>query len=199
MISRRQFLSALAAGATVPFSTSSWASANPVQEIIAKFDSVKTISGGFVQFEPRGSQSEGSFGISRPGKAVFDYSGGGLKMISDGRSVGINNRKLGTWDLYPLSKTPLKLLLGTGIDLRPLIKLSKEGSSTISFLMADKQALGDFTVEMVFDKESHELRQWTTVDQRGLETTVVVYDVAFNKPLPASLFRIPYGEIRTLK
>ena len=41
----------------------------------------------------------------------------GGEAVADGNSVVISNTKLRTADLYPLSKTPLKLLLDDRIDL----------------------------------------------------------------------------------
>ena len=64
-----------------------------------------------MQFGPRGEQTGGKFYIQRPGKIRFNYEApSGFRVISDGKSVVIDNRKLNTMDLYPLSKTPLKLL-----------------------------------------------------------------------------------------
>jgi hypothetical protein len=88
------------------------------QKIADHFSSVKSMTGEFVQFGPKGEQSGGKFFLERPGKIRFNYDGASnFKVISDGRSVIILNKKLNTSDLYPLSKTPLKLLLDTKIDL----------------------------------------------------------------------------------
>ena len=76
------------------------------------------MSGEFVQFGPRGEQTGGKFYIQRPGKIRFNYEApSAYQVISDGKSVVIDNSKLNTLDLYPLSKTPLKLLLDDRIDL----------------------------------------------------------------------------------
>ena len=88
------------------------------QQIADHFSRVRSMTGEFVQFGPRGDQTGGTFYIQRPGKIRFNYSKPSpIRVISDGDSVVINNRKLDTWDIYPLSKTPLKLLLGNKIDL----------------------------------------------------------------------------------
>src|SRR5690606_17141081 len=88
------------------------------QRIADHFSSVRTMAGEFVQFGPNGEQTGGKFFLERPGKVRFNYDGkSNFRVISDGRSVVILNMKLRTSDLYPLSKTPLKLLLADRIDL----------------------------------------------------------------------------------
>ncbi len=44
------------------------------QQIANQFSSVKTLTGDFVQFGPRGEQTEGTFYIERPGKIRFNYN-----------------------------------------------------------------------------------------------------------------------------
>src|SRR5690606_20556595 len=87
------------------------------QKIADHFSSVRTMTGEFVQFGPRGEQSGGTFYIERPGKIRFNYNNSPIRVISDGNQVVINNRKLDTWDLYALSTTPLNLLLADRINL----------------------------------------------------------------------------------
>src|SRR5262245_17354242 len=88
------------------------------QKIADHFSSVQTMAGEFVQFGPRGEQTGGKFYIQRPGKLRFNYAKpSSTTVVSDGRSVVIENVKLRTADLYPLSRTPLKLLLDDRIDL----------------------------------------------------------------------------------
>ena len=89
------------------------AASNTAQKIADHFAAVKSMTGEFVQFGPRGEQTGGKFYIQRPGRIRFNYEApSAYRVIADGTSVAIDNRKLNTMDVYPLSKTPLKLLLG---------------------------------------------------------------------------------------
>ncbi|MFN3635269.1 MAG: outer-membrane lipoprotein carrier protein LolA, partial [Rhizobium rhizophilum] len=119
MASRRQFVlgtAAMMACAAMPFP--SFAATGPAQQIADHFSSVRTMMGEFVQFGPRGEQTGGKFFIQRPGKLRFNYEQPSpMRVISDGKNVVIGNTKLKTWDLYPLNKTPLSLLLSERIDL----------------------------------------------------------------------------------
>ncbi|MDD9333234.1 MAG: outer-membrane lipoprotein carrier protein LolA, partial [Bartonella sp.] len=87
------------------------------QNIINHFAAIKTMTGDFVQFSPKGKMTRGTFYLERPGKIRFSYKGVPLQIISDGKSVGINNRALNTWSFYQLSQTPMKFLLGNVINL----------------------------------------------------------------------------------
>ena len=82
--------------------------AKTVARISKHFASVPTMMGEFVQFGPNGEQTGGRFFIKRPGKVRFDYTKPSPILVkADGKTVGIHNRKLKTWDFFRLSKTPL--------------------------------------------------------------------------------------------
>mgnify|MGYP001552383306 CR=1 FL=1 len=88
------------------------------QQIADHFAGIKTMTGEFVQFSPSGEQTGGKFYIERPGKLRFDYdTKNNFKVIADGQSVAVSNVRMKTYNIYPLSKTPLKLLLGNRIEL----------------------------------------------------------------------------------
>ena len=73
---------------------------------------MKTAKGRFIQVGPDGVISEGEFALKRPGKMFFDYEPPTpVKVISDGFWVAVEDEKLQTANRYPLSETPLKILL----------------------------------------------------------------------------------------
>lgn len=166
------------------------------REIAAHFSAIKTMTGSFIQFDANGKTTEGKFYIERPGNIRFDYSGTPLRVIADGDQVAINNRKLNTWDLYPLSKTPLKLLLGERIDLSSAnIRSVKEEPDVTTIVMGDKSVFGNSEITMLFDTASFDLRQWTIRDNDGRDTTVIVDGLRAGVQLDPGMFKIPYMEI----
>jgi outer membrane lipoprotein-sorting protein len=87
-------------------------------EISQKLATLKTLNGEFVQFNPDGTQQEGEFYIARPGKVRFQYNPPAtVSVIADGKSVLVFDKKLQTYDIWPLSQTPLRLLLDDNLDL----------------------------------------------------------------------------------
>ena len=170
------------------------AASDSAQKIADHFSSVKSMSGEFVQFGPRGEQTGGKFYIQRPGRIVFNYEKpSAFKVIADGKNVVILNNKLNTSDLYPLSKPPLKLLLDQRIDLScGQVTSVKEEADLTTIKMADKQLFGSSTITMKFDPASYELREWTITDAKGGNTTVMIYDVKTGVKIDPAVFTIDY-------
>ena len=170
------------------------------QRIADHFSSVKSMTGEFVQFGPKGEQTGGKFYLERPGKIRFNYDGSSnFQVISDGQSVVILNKKMRTSDLYPLSKTPLKLLLAERIDLSgDKVKGLKEEDDLTTIKLADKSVFGNSTITMMFDPKTYELRQWTITDAQGKDTTVMVFNVQQGGSFPADTFTIDYKLNREL-
>ncbi len=168
------------------------------QKIANHFSSVKTMMGEFVQFGPRGEQTGGKFYIARPGKLRFNYEDPSpMRVIADGRNVVIGNMKLKTWDLYPLSKTPLSLLLSDKIDLsNQKVRDVKEESDLITIVLGDKSVFGDSTITLMFDPKTFDLRQWTTTDAQNKDTTVMIFNVQSGVSLDDKVFAINYEEVR---
>ncbi|EEQ96860.1 outer membrane lipoprotein carrier protein LolA [Brucella intermedia LMG 3301] len=166
------------------------------QQIADHFSSVRTMTGEFVQFGPKGEQTGGTFYIERPGKIRFNYNNSPIRVISDGESVVINNRKLDTWDLYPLSKTPLKLLLADRIDLGGgRLQNVKQEPDMTTLVLGDKSIFGDSKITMMFDPKSYELKQWTITDAQKLDTTVMIFNVRSGVRFTDDMFKIDYQRI----
>ncbi|WEZ82168.1 outer membrane lipoprotein carrier protein LolA [Rhizobium sp. 32-5/1] len=167
------------------------------QKIADHFASVKTMSGEFVQFGPRGEQTGGKFYISRPGKIRFNYEAPSpMRVIADGKSVVIGNQKLKTWDIYPLSKTPLNLLLSNKIDLSgKMVRDVKEEADLITIVLGDKSIFGDSTITMMFDPKTYDLRQWTITDAQKKDTSVMIFNVKNGLELDEKVFQIPYDQV----
>jgi len=168
------------------------------QRIADHFSSVKTMAGEFIQFGPQGQQIGGEFFLDRPGKIRFNYEDPSpIRVISDGRSVVIGNQKLKTWDVYPLSATPLNLLLSERIDLTgSMVKEVREEPDLITIILGDKTLFGDSTITMMFDPLDYGLRQWTITDAQGRDTSVMIFNVQTGLQFSRQVFEIPYDEIR---
>lgn len=201
-MSRRVFLAGgLVAGAVmaglVPISAFAQSPGAAAQKIADHFSSVKTMQGEFVQFGPRGEQTGGKFFIQRPGMLRFNYDAPSpMRVISDGSNVVIGNSKMKTWSLYPLSKTPLSLLLSDRIDLsKKMVRNVKEEADLTTIVLGDRSLFADSTITMMFDPKSYELRQWTITDAQGKDTSVMIFNVKSGVQLDPSVFKVPYGEV----
>jgi outer membrane lipoprotein-sorting protein len=154
-------------------------------------NSIHTLKGGFVQIDPNGDLEQGEFYLAKPGRMRFEYHlPSPTLVVSDGDTVAIKNNRLKTVDRYPLTDTPLDLILSDKIDLNHNLSLTgmseQQGALVIHARSASSHAQGDISI--VFAEQPLELRQWTVVDAQGLPTTVALRDVQSGADLPGSLF-----------
>lgn len=163
-----------------------------VAEINNHFATVPTMSGEFIQFGPTGEQTGGEFYINRPGKIRFDYEEPSpIMVVSNGKTLGVRNKKLKTWSYYPLRKTPLSLLLSDRIKVTEASIRSVEAKEDVTrVVMGDKQLFGDAEITLLFDPKSYDLRQWSIKDAQGKETVVMLFNVQKNVQLSDKLFKI---------
>jgi outer membrane lipoprotein-sorting protein len=108
--------------------------------------------------------------------------------------VLVFDKKLQTYDIWPLSQTPLRLLLDSGLDLATSEKVTRVSvaSDLVEVELHDQTKFGGGTLTLVFDSATHELRQWTVTDQQGLQTMVALYNVEIGNQLAGDLFKIDY-------
>ena len=164
--------------------------------ISAKLGAVTTMNGEFVQFGPTGDRSEGKFFLERPGKVLFQYDPPTpISVISDGKSVLIHDKNLQTYDIWPLSKTPLKFLLDSTLDLAASERVESVTvePDLVRVVVVDDSRFGGGRLTLFFDAVTNELRQWTVTDEQGLETTVAIYNVEVGNELSQKIFRIDYS------
>ena len=163
-----------------------------LKEISRHFSSVPTMAGEFIQFGPKGRQTQGKFYLARPGRIRFDYAAPAtLTVRADGRTVEVHNKKLNTSDYLPLSKTPLKLLLARRINVDDrAIRSVKRDADIITVLLADKSMFGASKIALMFDANTYDLKQWTITDDQGKDTSVMIFNVQKNAKLSKRLFKV---------
>jgi outer membrane lipoprotein-sorting protein len=166
-----------------------------LKDIAAKLSAVQTMDGEFVQYNPNGDQQQGKFFIQRPGRVRFQYDPPAtLSVIADGKSVLVFDKKLQTYDIWPLSQTPLRLLLQDDLNLATSDKVTRVGVAPdlVEIEMHDDTKFSAGTLNLIFDRKDYGLRQWTVTDQQGLQTMVALYNVETGKELRPDLFKIDY-------
>jgi outer membrane lipoprotein-sorting protein len=196
-LSRRAVLAATLAAALAP--ASAFALTDEEQSVLgdisAKLSAIQTMNGEFVQFNPDGGQQQGKFFIARPGKVRFQYDPPAtISVVADGKSVLVFDKKLQTYDIWPLSQTPLRLLLDSGLDLATSEKVTRVGvaADLVEIELQDETRFSSGTLNLIFDRNNYELRQWTVTDQQGLQTMVTLYNVEIGNQLASNLFKIDY-------
>jgi outer membrane lipoprotein-sorting protein len=166
-----------------------------LSEIAQALSGIQTMNGEFSQFDPDGSQREGQFFIARPGRVRFQYDPPAtVSVIADGESVLVYDKAMQTYDVWPLSQTPLRLLLDSNLNLATSDKVTSVSvaSDLVEVELHDETRFSAGVLNLVFDRNTHALRQWTVTDQQGLQTLVVLYNVEVGNQLAADLFKIDY-------
>jgi outer membrane lipoprotein-sorting protein len=139
------------------------------------FNSLTTMKGEFTQVSPKGNVSAGVFYISKPGKMRFEYAPPNpFIIVSDGRWVTVKNNAKNKADQYPLSATPLNLMLAKDVDLLKEAKILgvEEKSGVFWVTLESRDSLVPGQLVLVYDPDSSALQQWIVVDGQGRKTTV---------------------------
>lgn len=168
----------------------------PLNALSQYLNGLRTAEADFTQINDDGTISTGRIYIQRPGRVRFEYSppdetlvmaGGGQVAVFDGKSNTARPEQ------YPLSQTPLKIILEQNVDLAQrdmVVGHRQEGAKTI--VVAQDPANPQYgRIELVFTADPIELRQWVIVDGQGARTTVVLGDLSTGGQFPSRYFSIP--------
>lgn len=153
-----------------------------------------TMQAPFTQVNADGTISTGTLSIQRPGRVRFEYdppdrslvmAGGGQVAIFDAKSNQPPEQ-------YPLSRTPLGLILEEDVDLRRerMVVGHVEQDTTTRLALQDPDHPEYGTIELVFTADPVDLRQWVITDDLGSQTTVILGEKQQGVALPPSLFSI---------
>jgi outer membrane lipoprotein-sorting protein len=162
-----------------------------VDKAAAYLDGLASAKGRFTQTDSRGAVSQGELYIQRPGKARFAYDPpASLLIVSNGNSVRVYNRRLKTFNSYPLAATPLSLFLARHIRLDRGVKVTKVIRQDGQFSVAarDGQGKAGGSIVLTFSDGPVALKGWTVTDAQGATTNVRIEGLAPAGGLDPKLF-----------
>ena len=171
-----------------------------IEKITGYFNGMRTLQGEFIQVGPKGHISTGVFHIAKPGRMRFQYAPPNpFVVVADGTWVTIKNNAKDTADQYPLSATPLRLVLAEEVDLLSEAKILSveqvDGMTTVT--LEDKDQLVPGHLVLIFDDEREELQQWIIVDGQGRRTTISLTDMVAGIDPDPGLFQLELPTRRT--
>ena len=161
----------------------------------AWFNKIKTISADFVQVASDGTSAEGKLVFRRPSQMKITYGKGEtLQLITSAVWLHVDRPDEGLLTSYPVAETPLSLILAETVSLRPdgydtRILSSSAGIIRIEIAKEDGEGAGRLTLE--FSERPFQFRRWVILDAAGIETSVTLMNLAFDKPIPNAAFKIP--------
>ncbi|MGB3688249.1 MAG: outer membrane lipoprotein carrier protein LolA [Jannaschia helgolandensis] len=167
----------------------------PVNQISGYLNSFTTAKSAFTQINGDGSISTGDLSIRRPGRARFDYDAPNKGLvIAGGGQVAIFDPVSNTPpEQYPLSQTPLSLILADNVNFgRSGMVVAHGGDSTQTAVTLQDPANPEYgNIQLIFTPNPVTLRQWVITDDAGSQTTVILGDMQTGVSLGSSLFNIP--------
>ncbi len=163
------------------------------ERINAYFNSFQTLRGELVQTSPRGRTAKGVFFLSKPGKLRFEVEPPTpYIMASDGKWLTLTNKKMNKGDQFPLSKTPMRLLVSNKLDLlkEAVVTNFEQGEGTTTLALADEKGSLPGQIVLIFDDSRNELLQWIIIDGKGQKTTVELSNLEKNVKINPKLFQV---------
>jgi outer membrane lipoprotein-sorting protein len=166
-----------------------------LRRVSTYLNTLRSVEGHFTQVNADGKTVQGQFYLKKPGRIRFEYEKPNPNVVvADGTTLAVENSSLKTTDRYPITNSPLRLLLSDNMDLSldPRVSAIKHETGALSVTALEKSgpATGSITLTLADSGGNLELRQWDVVDAQGAHTTVVVNEMRQVADIPANLFII---------
>ncbi|MDS9466918.1 outer membrane lipoprotein carrier protein LolA [Paracoccus sp. MBLB3053] len=165
----------------------------PLNEISRYLNAMKTAQADFTQVNADGTISTGVVYIHRPNRVRFEYNGSKTLVLASAGQVAVYDSKSRSGpQQYPLSKTPLSLILAPNINLSQarMVTGYTEKKNTTVVTAQDPQHPEYGNIQMVFTANPTQLRQWVVKDDTGKRTTVILGEMKTGVSIPPSKFAI---------
>lgn len=160
-------------------------------KVQAHLSAVDSMTANFTQTDARGRSGSGTLQMRRPGKVRFQYGGGDLLLVADGKRLWFLDYTVGQKSSWGLNQTPLGLLLSGNPDVKRIGKIMPSGDPRVVTVRASRAPYG--TLILVFTRTPSapgglSLYGWTAIDAQNKKTTVKLSNVRYNVAVPASAF-----------
>ena len=148
-------------------------------------ESIKKVSGNFTQINSDKTVSTGRIFLFRPGRMRMEYkTPDNSLVIVGGSQIAVFDSKSNTHPrVFPLRKTPLKILLEKKINLKTsdiIIRHEEVENSTVVVLQ-DPNLSSYGSLKLVFTDHPVTLRQWVITNEMS-DQTVLKFKDFINQP-----------------
>lgn len=148
----------------------------PLDTISAYLNGLTAAEAGFTQINADGTTATGRIYLLRPGRMRFEYSPPDetLVLAAAGQLAIFDAKSNEPPEQYPLSRTPLSLVLGRDIDLESaeMVVGHDEVAETTRVRAQDPEHPEYGTIELYFSADPLALTQWVITDDLGQQTTI---------------------------
>lgn len=164
----------------------------PLDVLSGYLNSLTSVQAPFVQVNADGSKAKGTLFIQRPGRARFEYAAPDKNLViaAGGQVVIFDAKSNEPPEQYPLSRTPLNLILAQSVNLgtaKMVVGHQEVGSATIVRAQDPKHPEYG-TIDLVFSENPVALTKWIITDDIGNQTSVTLGALQVGEKFGASLF-----------
>ena len=171
------------------------AGADIVQQAESWFANVTTMRADFTQIASDGSAAEGKIVMRRPSRLKITYDGvPALNLITTPVWLHVDQPDERRVTSYPISETPLSLILTDPVSLRPagyetIVTARVGGVTQIAINKDNGEGAGRLTLE--FTNRPFQLRRWIVEDVAGVKTSITLQNMAFGLTVENAEFSLP--------
>ena len=169
--------------------------ADAVQQAENWFANVTTMRADFTQIASDGSVAEGKIVMRRPSRLKIIYDGvPALNLITTPVWLHVDQPDERRVTSYPISETPLSLILTDPVSLRPagyetIVTARVGGVTQIAINKDNGEGAGRLTLE--FTNRPFQLRRWIVEDVAGVKTSITLQNMAFDLTVENAEFSLP--------
>ena len=174
------------------------AAGDEIKRAEAWFNKIKSFKADFVQVASDGTSAEGKLLFRRPSQMKITYRNEdgrkGLQLITSKIWLHVDRPDEKLLTSYPLSETPLSLILAEKVSLRPdgyETRIKPSSAGVVQILVAKKEGEGAGELTLEFSEKPFQFRRWVVVDAAGIQTSVTLFNAAFDTPIPNVAFTLP--------
>ena len=181
------------APAKAPAQSKRWNEDQAVAAVEQYFRSSETLRASFTQYAPNGARSTGVLSLKRPGRVRFEYDAPSpLLIIADGVWITLADKEMDTVDRYPVSATPLGVILQDDKSLRKetLVTGFYQDADRFELVVRSRDNPGLGRLSLKLTKNPVMLDGWAVEDAQGLVTEIRLTDIKTGMELAPALFHI---------
>jgi outer membrane lipoprotein-sorting protein len=162
------------------------AQASNKDKIIKNLQKTKNLNFNFEQ-NINGKIENGNCIIKYPKKIYCKYQKNNKILVSNGKSLVV--RTTTSYYKYPLSKTPLNLILDKNFLIKKIYNLKEEklDKNYINFVIKEN----DHEINIFFDEKTFNLIGWQTVDIYQNINVTYLSSILINQQIETDLFKLP--------
>jgi outer membrane lipoprotein-sorting protein len=182
------------AGLAPGFATPALAQSDDLAAVNKAIRSITTLKANFSQSDASGQLQTGTLLLKQPGHIRFDYGGGDLLIVADGKSLNMIDYEVAQVERWPIRNSPLGALLDPSRDLMRFGKLVPTGNPAVVSVEVRDGAHPEYGVmTLVFARKASapgglELTGWLAKDAQGNRTTIRLSGISYGGAIADSAF-----------